>query len=163
MESPKKEPNGIGGWLIVPALGLIITPFRIGLQFYLDLLPPLTPERWSAVTHPDSADYHPLWGPLIAFEVIAAAAFFIFTLWLLWLFFTKSKRVPRLVIIWLALLPAIQVAGYLLAAQIPAITAQPFGPEEAKEIVLSIINAVIWIPYFIRSRRVKNTFIEPLS
>ncbi len=163
MEKDQNKLKGLGGWLILPALGLIITPFRMGLQFYRDMLPTLTPKIWNALTNSSSATYHPLWGPLIVFEIIANLALFFYTLWLLWLFFRKLKHVPRLFVIWLVLLAAIQIVDLLLANQIPAIATQPTDQESLKDLIRSIIGAAIWIPYFIRSKRVKNTFIEPVS
>lgn len=120
METDQNKLKGLGGWLILPALGLIITPFRMGFQFYRDMLPALAPETWNTLTNPNSAAYHPLWGPLIGFEVIANLVLFFYTLWLLWLFFHKSKHVPRLFVIWLALLAAVQIVDLLLANQIPS-------------------------------------------
>lgn len=162
MDSPNNEPKGIGGWLVLPALGLIITPFRMGFQLFNDVLPALTPETWNGLTKPESPTYHPLWGTLIGFEVIANMALFVFTLWLTWLFFTKSKRVPKLFIAWLLSLAAVQTIDYLLVAQISA-AAAPSDKEGIKELARAIINAAIWIPYFIKSKRVKNTFTEPIS
>src|SRR5260221_8715876 len=68
MDSANNEPKGIRGWLILPALGLIFTPIRMGVQFSKDLMPALTPATWNALTRPESPAYHPLWGPLISFE-----------------------------------------------------------------------------------------------
>ena len=163
METALNEPRGIGGWLILPALGLVITPFRMGFQFYRDLLPALAPETWNALTDSSSAAYHPLWGPVIVFEVVANLALFVYTLWLLWLFFNKSKRAPRLFIIWLVSLAATQIIDLLLTNQIPAVASQPTDPESIKDVTRSIIGAAIWIPYFMKSKRVHNTFIEPVS
>ena len=159
MDSANNEPKGIRGWLILPALGLIFTPIQMGVQFSKDLMPALTAATWNALTKPESPAYHPLWGPLISFEVVTNVVLFVFTLWLMWLFFTKSKRVPTLFIAWLLSLAAVQTIDYVLVAQIPAAAAQPSDSEGMKDLARSIIAAAIWIPYFIRSKRVKNTFI----
>jgi hypothetical protein len=163
METALNEPRGIGGWLVLPALGLIITPFRMGFQFYRDMLPALAPETWSALTDSSSAAYHSLWAPVLIFEVVVNIALFFYTLWVLWLFFKKSKRVPRLFIIWLASLAATQTIDLLLTNQIPAVASQPTDPESIKDVARSIIGAAIWIPYFMNSKRVYNTFVEPVS
>lgn len=163
MKTITNEPRGLGGWLVLPALGLIVTPFRIGFQFYRDMLPALELETWNALTNSSSAAYHALWGPLIIFEVIASLAFFAFTLLLLWLFFHKSNRVPKLFIIWLVLNAVIQIIDLVFASQIPVVASQPTDPESVKDITRSIFGAAIWIPYFLKSKRVKNTFIEPVS
>jgi hypothetical protein len=160
MEKAINEPQGIAGWLIFPALGLIITPFRMGFQFYKDLLPNLTPQIWNAVTNPASSVYHPLWGPLIIFEVTANLVQFIFTLWVMWVFFKKSNKTPRFFIIWLIMLASVQIIDMLLVKQIPMAAAQSVSSEIIKDIARPIIGAIIWIPYFLVSKRVKNTFTE---
>lgn len=83
MGTTHRELKGLGGWLILPALGLIVTQFRMVSQFYRDMLPVLASETWNALTNSSSAAYHPLWGPLIVFEVIANLLLFFYTLWLL--------------------------------------------------------------------------------
>lgn len=74
MGTKSTGPKGIGGWLLLPAVGLVLTPFRMGVQFYRDLLPSLTPEIWHALTSPGSSAYHPLWGPLIICEMLLNGA-----------------------------------------------------------------------------------------
>lgn len=157
------EPQGIGGWLILPALALIFTPIRMGFQFYRDMLPNLTPQIWNTLIDPTSTAYHPLWAPLIVFEIAVNLAQFIFTLWLAWIFFKKSSQTPKFYIIWLILFALIRIIDALLVKQIPMATAQSVGTETIKDITRSIIGAAIWIPYFLVSKRVKNTFIEQTS
>jgi hypothetical protein len=156
-------PVGIGGWLVLPALGLVLTPLMMAFQFYQDLLPALTPQVWHVLTDAQSAAYSPLWGPLIVYEVLVFLTLFIFTLWLSWRFFTKSKHTPKLFVIWLGALAASQILDHLLSAQIPALADKPLDPAGIRDLVRSIINAAIWIPYFLMSERVKNTFVEPVS
>lgn len=163
MDTVTTEPKGIGGWLVLPALGLLISPIRFCFLFYSSILPSLMPATWNALTNSNSPAYHPLWGPLIVFESISNLALFIFTLRLLWLFFKKSNRVPGLVVIWLVLSMALQVVDILFAAQIPAVAVQQNNLESVKDLTRSLVAAVIWIPYFKRSKRVKNTFVEFVS
>lgn len=163
MEPATNGPVGIGGWLFLPALGLIATPFVIAFGFYKDLLPAFAPDVWNTLTNPNSAAYNSLWGPLIVYEVLINLALFIFTLWLSWNFFTKSRRVPKLFVIWLAAIAGTRILDYLLTYQIPAMAGKPVDPADVRDLARSFVNAAIWIPYFLRSKRVKNTFIEPVS
>jgi uncharacterized membrane protein YeaQ/YmgE (transglycosylase-associated protein family) len=148
-----REPRGIGGWLLLPALGLTLAPFTIGYRLCRDLLL-LKPEIWSSLTQSSSAAYDPAWRSLIIFEVAAHVALFAGTLWLLWLFFHKSERVPNLMVTWIMLIMGVRVADLLLSMQIPAVASQSGG----ESLVPSILGAVIWIAYWTKAKRVKNTF-----
>jgi hypothetical protein len=161
MEPATNGPVGIGGWLLLPALGLIATPFVIAFGFYKDMLPAFAPDVWNALTNPNSAAYNSLWGPLIVYEVLVNLALFIFTVWVSWNFFTKSRRVPKLFVIWLAVIAGTRIVDHLLTYQIPAMADKPVDPADVRDLARSFVNAAIWIPYFLRSERVKNTFIEP--
>jgi hypothetical protein len=163
MKPATNGPIGIGGWLLLPALGLIATPLVMGFGFYKDLLPALKPDVWNAVTDPNSAAYNFWWGPVIVYEALVNLGLFIFTLWLSWTFFTKSKRAPKLFVIWLAAIAGTEIVDHLLTTQIPATADKSSDLAGVRGLVRSFINAAIWIPYFLRSERVKNTFIEPIS
>ena len=152
-------PSGIGGWLVLPLIGLIVTPIRVGLGVVTDLLPALQPEVWSGLTVPGSAAYHPLWAPAILFEVGANVVLIAFSLALLWLFLRKSARVPSLMVFWFLTIVGVQIVDLMLISQIPAVAEQG-NAQSLGELARSVLGAAIWIPYFLRSRRVRNTFVR---
>lgn len=153
---PAGEPSGIGGWLLLPLLGLIVSPIRVSVMVATDLLPVFDEQIWSRLTTPGSDAYHPLWAPFLIFEVFANIVLIAFAVVLLWFFFRKSYRLPGLFIIWLALHIAVQAADMAFASQVPA-AAAAIG-ESFRNLVQALIGAAIWIPYFRKSVRVRNTF-----
>ena len=96
-----KEPKGIGGWLILFAIVLFITPIRLIIIVYTDTLPLYQNGVWDLVTTPGSVFYHPLWAPLLIFEIVGNIFFIICSLFLIYLFLIKSYRFPKLFIIFL--------------------------------------------------------------
>lgn len=151
-------PRGIGGWLLLPLFGLIITPFRVTFETILVFRPVLEPGVWRALTTPGHDAYHPLWSTVIAFELVTNAALIVFTVVLLVLFFRKSRRVPRLMIVWYLSMMAMQLIDLALTEAIPAAAAN--GSEGTRDTVRAIAAAAIWVPYFLRSVRVRNTFVQ---
>ena len=153
----KPGPEGMGGWLILPLLGLIITPLRCFALIFTDLLPVFKEGHWEALTTPGYEAYHPLWAPLIIGELVGNIAIGVFSLVILVFFFRRSIYTPTLVIAWLGISFIFVLGDYLIADHIPFIAEIP-DPESAKEIVRAAIAALIWIPYFLVSKRVKATF-----
>lgn len=161
-ESPLPgKPSGIGGWLLLPLFGLITSPIRVSVTFVTDLVPALEPEAWSRLTAPGSEVYDPMWAPLLIFEIVANIVLITFPIVLLWLFFRKSYRLPGLFIAWLLLHVGVQTVDLALASQVSAAS----GAISAgfKELARAIIGAAIWIPYFLKSVRVRNTFTKGRS
>jgi hypothetical protein len=155
--APLDGPSGIGGWLLLPLFGLIVTPFRIVLGTGRDLVGAFKPEVWDALTTPGAPAYHPLWGPLIVSEAVWNTALVAFTLVLLVLFFRKHHLVPKLMIGLMLAQIVMLIVDEALSAQIPAVESKGQG---ASDVMRSCIAALIWIPYFLRSRRVRNTFVR---
>ena len=90
-------------------------------------------------------------------RAVANVGFLIFTLWLGYLFVRQSSRTPAVFIVWLLINVAIQVVDLLLAQSIPVV-AEESTAAVAREVFRAILQAAIWIPYFLRSERVRNTF-----
>ena len=155
----QEGPRGIGGWLILPLLGLIVTPFRVGFESYRELLPALDAETWTRLTTPGSDAYHPLWASVIVFEVGVNVLLIVFSVLLLWQFLRKARRVPKLMVAWWGTLVGVQAVDLLLMTQIPMIASQ-MSAQDFKELLRAALGAAIWIPYFLVSRRVRNTFVE---
>src|SRR6476646_6003077 len=78
-------PVGLGGWLILPGLGLFGSIFQqIGDTIHLIGL--FKPENWNALTSPSSASYDSRWAPLLIFELAATVALIMSEILLLFLF-----------------------------------------------------------------------------
>jgi len=151
------QPNGLKGWLILPMLGLIITPINLSILLVTTFIPIFTDGTWTILTSPSSEAYHHLWAPLLIFESIGNFAFLIGSVFLLVWFFKKSRKLPKYIIIFYIANLLFVTADYIFGNLIP-IVAESNQAESLREIVKSFIGAVIWVPYFLKSVRVKNTF-----
>ncbi|MET0333834.1 MAG: DUF2569 domain-containing protein [Rhizobacter sp.] len=151
------EPIDIGGWLILVAIGLIVTPFRVVHLMFNNHWPIFRDGHWDRLTNPDSPAYHVLWAPILTYEIVGN--FFLMTLAgiTLALFFKKSRKTPRFAIIWYAFGPIFLLIDEVLGSFIPAVAAAP-DASNLRELIRATIIAAIWIPYFLLSKRVKQTF-----
>ena len=113
---------------------------------------------WQAVTRPDSPAYHPLWERVILFELagnIAIAAMAMITLALL---VVRSSYAPKSAIGLLVGSFAVAAANYFIAGQIPSVADQGTGYESLAVLFRSTLAMLVWVPYFLMSKRVKSTF-----
>lgn len=156
---PNDGPVGLGGWLILPMLGVILRPLGSLYMIGITLSRISRDGVWKTLTHPEEAGYHPVWKPLIIFELITNAILIALGILLAIHFFKKSAKAPRLYIFVLVAFPLIVLADMMLAEQIPNIGPDALDPTISR-LSQSIVSACIWIPYFLNSKRVKNTFIH---
>lgn len=68
----KEEENleGIGGWLILIAIGIIISPIRFVILIMMTYPEIFSQGIWEALTTQGSDAYNPLWMPIIITELI---------------------------------------------------------------------------------------------
>lgn len=160
MDQAVNKPKGIGGWLILPAIGIILTPLRLLYLLATVHWPLFQDGTWELVTTPGTEFYHELWGPLLVFEIAGNIALLGYSLVLIHLFFTKSYRLPFNYIIFLICALVFVITDHLLFGMIP----MEYGEADIEgysEILRTLLATVIWVPYFLRSERVKNTFVKP--
>ncbi len=164
--SPSSEPvsdewkyTGIGGWLILVAIGLCISPVLQLMAILTDLLPIFTSGTWSVLTDPASPAYHRLWGPVILLELVMNTAFIAAEIVLLVWFFRKLRRFPTAMMVSLFCVFVLVAVDYFLARAIPAV-AELNDAESRREFIRSGVSCAIWMPYFAWSKRVKATFVN---
>jgi hypothetical protein len=155
----KKSLKGIGGLLILPLLGLILSPLIKIYSIYEDLWPIFSSDYWEDLTSPASELYHPLWTRLLIFEVAGQVTIFLLGLAALVSFLKRSRKAPRLVILWLLLALVFAAADFHFKGYIPGAVAE-YDTIFPPELWSAIIPAAIWIPYFLASKRVKATFVN---
>lgn len=162
LDVPDPGPSGLGGWLAL--LGVVLAASLLKLVLHiLGTYPPIFRSgTWEKLTTPGGPAYHPLWGPVLGGEIAANCVFSVILVTLLVLFFRKSRRFPALFIAF--------IAANLVFIVADAVAVKAILPGEAlfdagttRELGSALISAVIWIPYLLRSRRAKNTFVDPRS
>ena len=143
-----KPGERIGGWLLAPLAWLLLALFSASLSLLIYAGALMTPEALSSLKA-QSTGYITLWIASFAFAV----AMWYYTLWLTIAFFKRRKSVPRHYIIW------------LLISVLLAIKAFAFSPVNdmlaMKQLLFPLLAAALLAPYFRRSQRVKDTFVNP--
>lgn len=163
MQNETTGPRGLGGWLILPGAGLILTPFIISSQLLSDYVPIFTEGIWEMVTSPGSEAFVPGFGALVLFEILGNLFRIALAVVLLVLFFMRSHRFPMLYIAFAAFAVLFVVVDTMWARAIIQFDSE-MTLDSVRDVVLSLGGALIWIPYMIRSRRVHNTFVRrPLA
>lgn len=154
---PAAPAVGIGGWLSLACLGLLLKPVitfsnlcESGRFFLVS--------DWHALTVPDMESYYGLWAPTIIFEQLANILLLVFSVLLLVLFFERKRRFPLLMIIFSLLNLAVVGVDYLANALIPATKAH--SASTLGGLTGAAVYTMIWVPYFFFSKRVKTTFLR---
>jgi len=150
------KPKGLAGWLILPAIGLLASPLVVSVKLYNNILPVFQGNTWALLTTPGTELYHPLYVPLLIFEIVSMTFLLIFNIILIPLFFSKSYRLPRLMIIFFAVGLLVLFANHFLIELIPLIAEK----NSIVELYRPIFWSLIWIWYFLVSKRVRNTFTK---
>ncbi len=150
-------PSGLGGWLILVGLGLIVAPIR-QLNLLVQTYPPIFRDgAWEVLTTPGSDAYHPLWAPLLIGEIAVNLAFVGAGIVLIVFFFQHSHKFPTLyIVVAIASVLFIITDAWLGSLVLPD---EPmFDPDTARELGRSVFAVAVWVPYMLVSKRVKNTF-----
>lgn len=152
--SPDKFGNNnvggraIGGWLILICIGLCVTPFR--LIYGMITLGYYNRSIWLGA----QAYHQPGLMFLIAFELMANIFLIISSIFLLFLFFKRRNTLPVAFIFVYAFNIVFLLGDHFVSnIFIASSSSIPAGT------VRLIIYSCIWIPYFLVSKRVKETFV----
>lgn len=169
MSRRQSSTYGVGGWAILPVIGLVLTAL-LSLYFLFGQVLPLL-RSWVTLTASGTTAHQPLMGPYLVFMTFVEASLLVFPIFLLVLV-AKKKRVlvPIIVSFYAVALLFMVIEFVALATFIDRIVVDRGFPDEAVSLVWQgmvqvvfrgILICAIWIPYFLCSDRVRNTFTEP--
>lgn len=136
--------SGIEGWLIVPAIGVVLGPLASVYQTY---------DLFSSMDRIADSDIK----RIAIIEIASHILLLLLGLFLAVQFFRKSRSTPRIYITYLLMASGSYLILLLLAmsSHIPFLVTA-YG----STLVRSIVPSAIWIPYFLFSRRVRATFVR---
>ncbi|WP_158781325.1 DUF2569 domain-containing protein [Pantoea sp. BAV 3049] len=138
----------IAGLLLVPLAWLLMTMLTSALVVAMYLSALLTPDLRNALFNNTHA-FTLQWSISLGTSLIV----WCYSLWVTWIFCKRSRRLPKHYIVWLlvTVLLAIKTFAFSPVSDAAAI----------RTLLIALLAAAILVPYFKRSQRVKNTFIEP--
>lgn len=131
------DKNGIRGWLLLPALALVYAP----ISFVLNTIVPFFRDHGPYIKV--RINYPILIGDLIILAMVAVVA---------WFFFTKKRIAPILFILYV-------IAMTLLWDTVDGL----FESQNDPPFISMMFHCMVYIPYFVRSKRVAATFVNDLD
>ena len=155
----EKNFDRIGGWLILVALGIIVSPLRIIVQIFPIYFKSLSDGSWAVLTTPGTEVYNPLWAPILFGEMAINGGLVLAWVFIAFIFFSKKKIFPKWYI-GILLYTLVFIIVDALAINLVLPNEPVFDPDTAKELGRSLIASLIWVPYMLISKRVKATFVK---
>ncbi|WFA82730.1 DUF2569 domain-containing protein [Paenibacillus amylolyticus] len=153
--------SGLGGWLILIQIGLWFTlVLLIADMSQVNVI--MDPVRWEGVRGVDPELYTEGIRPLLWFGVISSVILLMLVIVNLVLLYKKKRQFPRMMIILYIANVLIGIVTWILIARIEIPREQHvLDPTSAFNLTIrSILTCCIFIPYFLKSVRVKNTFVK---
>ena len=154
-------PHGIAGWLLLPALAVVISPLRLAHDFW-DGLASLAPDVWSRLTVAGGAHYSAWWAPTLLLELAANIAMLVSSVLLVLLFFHRRTSLPRAWIAFGCVSIALRALDAWAASALPGARDAAVVGKEYAELARDAISVALWCWYFTVSARVSATFVERL-
>lgn len=148
---PANDLKGFGGWLILPAVVLAISPIERLFRIIFNIQTLMARGRLGVFEN------HPSLNDLLIYEVVVDTAFIAALICLNILFYKKKRLLPKCMIAFYAAQCFFALADYLaITAIVP--------PRHPSSVLFGVIEvfilAAIWIGYFHRSIRVERTFVN---
>jgi hypothetical protein len=151
-ENSSFNKSGLGGWLVLPQIGLFLTALMLIYSILSLDVAFFNGEAW------DKLSDQPGYRAYLMFSIIYNISMLVFTIFSIVQFYRKKAMLPRLMVILYSVAISISIIDLIMLPQLTFITDQ-----EKKALITNLVRNMIaggiWMPYFIKSKRVKNTFV----
>lgn len=151
-------PVGIRGWLLLPAIGAITSPFVVG-WVALQWLPFMGSAQWDVLPALVDEGYRSSAQAVAVVVMCGTTALAVGHVLAAWLFFTKRTSAPGFYVgfSWLSTLFFIGVVVWAMGSGLDGETRPT---EVVTEAVRDVFGLMIWTAYMWTSRRVRATFVR---
>lgn len=151
IQDNKDELRGIGGWLILVAIGVFVRPFQLALITYV-IGSSFSGLETFIMEYPDVNTSY-LAG-LLSMELIMNFLCLILSIYLVYLFIKKKALFKKLILLFFMAYPLFLCLDSFLSFIILKL------PMDMMTIGVQIISFAIWSAYILQSKRVENTFVN---
>ncbi len=149
-------PKGISGWLALPAIGVAIMPIVIAFTAISES-DGFSHSAWTTLTTPGGDAYDPAWAPFILFSVFSVIWMLVHSIVLAVVFFQQRSSAPY---VYIALMLGFMLVAVVNALAIVHLRVADMQKDVVADVVRSVLSGVIWSSYFLRSQRVRATFVR---
>lgn len=157
MDTDSKKRKPISGVLLLAFLSIIAIPIISLNSFRSIILPFSFDKKWIEISTRALDSFNKQWSQLAIFEFTLNVILTIFSVMLIVIFVRRSKHLIRtLMAYYFIKIIAITVIFYLHTVIRGPVT--PSITMIAQETFLSIVLTGIWLPYFLLSEQVRETF-----
>ncbi|CAI6048706.1 hypothetical protein PAECIP112173_01304 [Paenibacillus sp. JJ-100] len=149
-------PRGIGGWLLVVFIGLLLSLLTVAIHLFNITLPALFSD--STIVRFETS-YNADWTIYLTFDAVFKGGFALYCCYVIFRFLQKNPIVPRLMII----LYYVNLIGVIIETCLLLTTVEAVSDNfnfSYWSIAQALAICIIWIPYFKLSDRVDNTFSD---
>jgi hypothetical protein len=160
-EAESNWPVGIRGWLLLPAVVVILSLLGALVGLYNGARY-LQVDRWARL-HTVVPDSLKAWAPAVMLVLVACGVCYVVArVLLVYLFFARRSSAPRALIVieWAGLVYFSALVLFPIAAHL---SAPVDSARLASELTAGVIRAGIYTAYLLSSKRVKATFVVRLS
>jgi len=158
-ETSLAQPSGLGGWLIIVGFAIFMTPLIVATNMQ-KVWPLYTAANWRELTGQSSGRFNQGLEIYLIYLIVLNAALVAASVLLAFMFFQRKRLFPRVYIGFLIFTAVTGIINTLLNS----LGGTHAGEEARTMAVRSIVQACaqlgIWIPYMLKSGRVKNTFVR---
>jgi len=142
--------EGLGGWLILVAIQLLLAPLLIMFTIFTVDIPLLF-----GVRARDYLSLHQGLTAVVTFETLTNIVFLFLLGFLIVLFFRKKRSFPTYMIFFYVLQSVVILADHFWFVAVAPELANKTG---SVTLIRPLMAALVWVPYFLLSERVKVTF-----
>lgn len=148
---------GIGGWLVLVGFGVTLRPLIVTFQFITSFKGVFDLNTWEAVTTPGSTAYQAAFAPIILIETAGNTVIIAGGVLLAVLFYRRKRTFPPAFAI-LMVSSLVFIGADTWAAGAFLKNTPSDNTKAIAEFTKVALQAAIWVPYMLISRRVKLTF-----
>ena len=167
-----KGIEGLGGWLAILQIFLFVSIVPMLLQLLISNSA-MNGEYWSVFGVETSEHYVPEWRDYVRYGVGSSLLQLGALLYVLLMFYGKKRYLPVIMIVYFVLALLLDAGDLWLLSrarealelvnltEVAAVQPTETDLQQAvRAVVRSVAGAAVWIPYFLRSERVANTFVR---